>query len=330
MPRSFISNDSRPHLILAGDVVDILRGTGLLSSGDSVVRKALSVGSMEAGVFMENIGASEDQYPNTAMVSLDAIFSPYSVISHTRLPSFSTPTDLSGPNALTLNPWNPNNSIPTGTHFAQWMNSGHNITMAAVGSGLGSGETEDFIFEKDFFGRRKVETSHIRGIGLRSPVILTGWGFDTAGKPVPADPDDPDKFHPSGFWEPSLWPAGPIDLRWNTAKGVWVAGTSAATIRFSIYETNCEMCAAVGEVLSRPPGVAAVEGEYTIPEVMDDTRKFVDLTDKTGDKLNEPNHILVGRLGHATYLTGPAKCLYQEETSWEITSLAEQQTECEI
>lgn len=224
MPRSFISNNSRPHLILAGDVVDTLRGSGLLASGHSVARKAVSVGSMEAGVFMENIGSSEDQYPNTAMVSLDAIFSPYSVISHTLLPSFSTPTDLDSPNALTLNPWNPNNSIPTGTHFNQWMNSGHNITMACVGSGLGSGETEDFTFEKDFFGRQKVETKSVRGIGLRAPIILTGWGFDTDGKPVPADPNDADKFHPSGFWEPSLWPAGPVDLRWDAARGVWTAG----------------------------------------------------------------------------------------------------------
>lgn len=107
------------------------------------------------------------------------------------------------------------------------------------------------------------------------------------------------------------------------------SGGSGGTIRFSIYDADCSACSAIGEVLSRSDGVSAVTGEYTLPEVNDDTRKFVDLTDKTGAYLNEPDHILAGRMGYAAYLTGPAKCYYQDETSWEIIALAEQQTECE-
>ena len=106
--------------------------------------------------------------------------------------------------------------------------------------------------------------------------------------------------------------------------------SNGSTIRFSIYESTCDTCTAIGEVLSRPDGVAAVTGEYTLPEVNDDARKFVDLTDKLGAYLNEPDHILAGRMGYATYLDGPAFCTYQELISWEIIALAEQQTECEV
>ena len=57
--------------------------------------------------------------------------------------------------------------------------------------------------------------------------------------------------------------------------------------------------------------------------------KFVTVYDKIGI-LNESNINLQGRIGYAEYMYGRPKCNYQPWLGWEVTALAEQQTECEI
>jgi hypothetical protein len=112
-----------------------------------------------------------------------------------------------------------------------------------------------------------------------------------------------------------------------------IGGGGPPVVRFRIFESDCDACSAVGEILSRPADASRVPGEYEIyGELNDDLtpKKFVDLQDKTGCYLNEPDDDLVGRLGYATYLTGEPKCAYQPGRGWEITALCEQQTECEI
>lgn len=110
-------------------------------------------------------------------------------------------------------------------------------------------------------------------------------------------------------------------------------GTSTPIIRFEIFESDCEGRSAVARVLSNNGGVP---GAYEIyGEVEQDEQgqtvpsKFVVVYDKAGCFLNESNVNLNGRLGYATYLTGRPKYPYQPWTGFEITSLAEQQTECE-
>ena len=98
-----------------------------------------------------------------------------------------------------------------------------------------------------------------RPFGLRGPMVLSGWGFDVDGMPVPnarfeaalkdADPESPtyglpmglggaEKFLPAGgaasqahkhflpyyMSRPDQWKAGPIDLRWDRDRKVWVGG----------------------------------------------------------------------------------------------------------
>lgn len=218
----------RPHYVFGGEVVDVLCGSGIFASGDSTIKKAISISTMDINLFMRNIGGGgtgvDNDYSNQAGMSFDGMFSPYTTaITHGRLPHFESGS--STPNAQTLNPWNPNNVLPTGDNRGEWMASGHNINFAVVGTGVGaSGDPEDFAFEKDFFQRQRVETENIRAIGFRAPMVLTGWGFDTAGNPVPADPSDSTKFHPSGFLDPNLWKTGPVDLRWNDTRKVWQGG----------------------------------------------------------------------------------------------------------
>lgn len=154
-------------------------------------------------------------------------------------------------NAVTLNPYDPfgqlialEYAIPkTGLSISDdvWFSGGHNISMALhynpLDSGVtgsdgyvgipsghypsGSGSPVDFYFEKDHWARHTIESRGIRGVGLRSPMVLTGWGYDVNNLPVPAATANPQYFHPHASWDTNLWKSGPIDLRWDEQRGVW-------------------------------------------------------------------------------------------------------------
>jgi hypothetical protein len=71
---------------------------------------------------------------------------------------------------------------------------------------------------------------------LRGPLVLQSWGYDTQNKPVPNIIDSPsgaeqgifeqyglkDQFMKNWLTNPKTWPVGPIDLRWDRDRGVWV------------------------------------------------------------------------------------------------------------
>ena len=61
-------------------------------------------------------------------------------------------------------------------------------------------------------------------MGLRGPLVVVGWGYDVDGLPVPSDPNDETKFLNNHKKRQDLWKAGPVDLRWDDDKKVWVAG----------------------------------------------------------------------------------------------------------
>lgn len=75
-----------------------------------------------------------------------------------------------------------------------------------------------------------------RFLGLRGPLVLHAWGYDTDGKPIPNKADNlaaisggvfkeenlSDKFLQNWLQYPSSWPVGPIDLRFDRKRGMWV------------------------------------------------------------------------------------------------------------
>ena len=63
-----------------------------------------------------------------------------------------------------------------------------------------------------------------RTLGLRGPLVVVGWGYDTNDKPVPADPADSNAFLKNHRKRQDKWKAGPVDLRWDDERKVWAAG----------------------------------------------------------------------------------------------------------
>ena len=76
-----------------------------------------------------------------------------------------------------------------------------------------------------------------RSVSLRGPVIITGWGFDTNGRPVPSQGDDPLRFKDDWLQKPSDWKTGALDVRWDEDRGLWVPPTS-----FKLVNAKCCEC----------------------------------------------------------------------------------------
>jgi len=74
-----------------------------------------------------------------------------------------------------------------------------------------------------------------RFFAMRGPLVLQGWGYDTAGKPVPNASDSDanaeagtfttsslqDEFLAGFLKKPKTWPVAPVDLRLDRKRGVW-------------------------------------------------------------------------------------------------------------
>lgn len=72
---------------------------------------------------------------------------------------------------------------------------------------------------------------------LKGPLVLQSWGYDTEGKPIPNIVDSPadtergifkndgtkNKFMSNWLENQKSWPVGPIDLRFDRSRGVWVS-----------------------------------------------------------------------------------------------------------
>ena len=65
------------------------------------------------------------------------------------------------------------------------------------------------------------QISNIMATGLRGPLILSGWGYDVADRPVPGGLDGLDDDVPGNR---GGWKSGPVDLKWDDERKVWSGG----------------------------------------------------------------------------------------------------------
>lgn len=69
---------------------------------------------------------------------------------------------------------------------------------------------------------------YVKSMGMRGPLMLSGWGFDIAGLPVPCSglKTVPNQwvFDANAAKDRTTWKTGPVDLRWHKDRKVWVGG----------------------------------------------------------------------------------------------------------
>jgi hypothetical protein len=101
---------------------------------------------------------------------------------------------------------------------------------------------------------------------LKGPLVLQSWGYDTEGKPIPNIVDSPSsaergvfvnegtktKFMNDWIRNPKTWPVGPIDLRWDRERGVWVCPPPDRIV--------------VAQLLSDLPGYGAAQAVLLNPQ----------------------------------------------------------------
>ena len=63
--------------------------------------------------------------------------------------------------------------------------------------------------------QRGSDSGSTRALGLRGPVMVVGWGYGTDGTVYPSGANPQLNF--------SKWKAGPVDMLWDDARGVWTS-----------------------------------------------------------------------------------------------------------
>jgi hypothetical protein len=154
---SLISNIYNEYRAASGTLDGNIIESGLVKKINTGLTSESNVGEL----IHQN--ETRDTYRTTFASSFDSVFSPYTTyFSASGTPKFERPTTLGVPNSLTLNPFNPNNSLslyyaptgsllyslssattgtPTAAELALqsgadgWLQNGHNISWS-VGVGI--------------------------------------------------------------------------------------------------------------------------------------------------------------------------------------------------
>jgi len=240
------------------------------------------MGNFAAGTSIGPGGApipNDSSWNSQAGMSMDGMFIPYAAEFVTQgslgsltnipipsgcLPSFEKPVGM-GNSSLT-DWWNVDSGIITSATLNP-LASGHGISLlvrnakrtdlnvrkTGGGYALGSkrlGQTAN-ITAIDL----SESNQHARPIGLRGPLVVAGWGYDTEGFPVPNAKFEADRrealtmsggggvdnaglppelqfdkprahlhFLDSHLKRVDRWKSGPVDLRWDRERKVWVGG----------------------------------------------------------------------------------------------------------
>lgn len=175
-------------------------------------------------------------YKDTAGTDMSSIFCPYELVHDNvdypdlsempRIVSGSNAEPVSDPTAITLE------------HYIPFKLDETNTNAYNRDSVDDEGSHSDVVTGRFYTGNTSQvrNRSNYRSIGLRGPLIVCGWGFDTAGMPVPypvdetGDPiltSDPPTFINGATKghqvDPRDYYSAPVDLRWDQAKKMWVA-----------------------------------------------------------------------------------------------------------
>lgn len=221
----------------------------------------------------EQISSLDSSFMQYGIMSLDGIFAPVSLYGSTGLPRFaSTPNPFYNSFKNKPRPVMPPVSVPSlgidvGTMIInnyflnpivstaildEWSSYDDRANDSTAGfsiTNIGYGNDPYKLFN-DSDAQENVD---FRFNALKGPLVLQAWGYDTEGKPIPNAVDSPancangsytntglqDKFMRNWQGDPRLWPVGPIDLRWDRQRGVWVAPPSEKLVVAQLlYDLN--------------------------------------------------------------------------------------------
>jgi hypothetical protein len=161
-------------------------------------------------------------YNNSCAVSLEGLFMPFSCNSG-NLKAGSLP-NWQSPNPLLIGPRYAGTGI-----FVPGV-----VTNNSINPYMSGGTTEWITYNNSYSGihQRKMQNPSLddaRAVSFRAPMVMTGFGFDIAGFPTPNAKvsgllhQSSGEFAPNYYKDPRLWKSGPVDLRYDQLRGVWMS-----------------------------------------------------------------------------------------------------------
>ena len=285
----------RKTYILSDDQGNPLQGmdkdgvTGNLDRGD----KSPVIDTATLGSFKGNFPQFIEQDPNDptktivsdkhwndqAGMSMDGLLIPYSAEFVTTGPQGSL-TNVPIPSGDLPSFWKPDGI--GNESLIDWWNVGSGVITSATLNPLASGHNIEYVVRNSDMtdlSVRSIEGGYAksarplgkiaeitsqntddanqaaRPIGLRGPMVVSGWGYDIDGRPVPNAKYDADRrvpyssggggdvdnvglpvelqhsktrahlnFLPHHLQRTDRWKSGPVDLRWDRERKVWVGG----------------------------------------------------------------------------------------------------------
>ena len=169
-------------------------------------------------------------YEGKAAMSLDGLFRPFSTDTNAdRLPHFEEPDTPSISNLPSTNITPKELTVEDLNPFGK----STDINVCTTGNVLADSLLLDNIAPDD--------DTVFRGMALRGPLVIVGWGYDTDGFPVPNEnelngEDYTDEFYPSHKVRADMWKCGPVDLRWDRQKKMWVPTETEKFILVTLNE----------------------------------------------------------------------------------------------
>lgn len=181
------------------------------------------------GNVTDAVAAASYYSGNTAISSSEQLYSPIVITKDgsggsTLTPYFEVPVD----GLRTRGQFASNNIQPTRTELdpyfsnilgdsGSWMEQ--NDFQIAMNNGTGQNGADVNLRKVNRSTISKVSVNHHRG-----PMVLAGWGYDTADRPVPSNSTNVFEFDNRVVGDRGSWKAGPVDLRWDLMRKVWTMG----------------------------------------------------------------------------------------------------------
>lgn len=213
---------------------------------------AAEVGGFSASVVAQPMyntaSQAEENFHNKAIMSLDGLFRPYSNLPHEKMSSLTMPEDTGAINtSLDLYP----------------LRAGHDISILSGGSGEDPGANSLSGFNTDVYVN-STGVPQYRGLALKGPIVVQGWGRDTNGDPVPymldssgnpvLDSGGNKQFATDYLYNSKNWKTGPVDLQWDDSRGVWTIPGSGGGGGTSVEDCGCGCDCADGYDLTLSDG----------------------------------------------------------------------------
>jgi hypothetical protein len=167
-----------------------------LPGPSGTVRTSVSLATAEEALTTFDPDDAE-WHVRTAAMGLEGLLRPYSTKpgGETYMGGFAAPS-ISGvvPTCATLSPWK----------------ASHDVELATYGD-----EYEGF---NQYL--RGAEPDNTRALGLKGPIVVTGWGFAFDGSCVPSGGAGTE-WADDWLRKPQDWKTGPMDPLWDERRGVW-------------------------------------------------------------------------------------------------------------